>query len=113
MAFDVDAIDLDRLREVLDVNGSRRRAARLAEHLHGWGEQPHDLVRLRAATDVGRHAPEERVDAQSGGHRLERVERGQHLDCRGASPTSSSASRSAVARRSRSPGSGRPPGNPS
>ena len=31
----------------------------------------------------------------------------------GASPTSSSASRSAVARKSRSPGSGRPPGKPS
>ena len=63
---------------------------RLAEDLDGWRQQPHDLVRLEPPLDVGRDAPEERVDAEAGRQRLERVERASTSTCDGMSPTSSS-----------------------
>ena len=60
----------------------------------------------------GLDQPDERIHGVAGGDRRRRLERADQLHrARRGSPISSSASRSAVVRRSASPSSARPPGN--
>src|SRR6478735_6330042 len=79
VSLHLDALDFDRPLEVARRERQLSPLGRFAEVRDGWGEEPDDLVRLRLPVDIGRHEPEERIDAETGGHRLERVERGQYL----------------------------------
>ena len=97
----------------LDVNGSRRRCGAVAEILDGGREQLHDLVGLEPPRDVRRDAPEKRVDAKAGGHRLERIERCQDLDLRRREPDLLLGLPKRGREEGPVAGSGRPPGNPS
>src|SRR3954451_11506317 len=78
--FHLDSLDLDRPLEVARRERQLPTLRRLAEVLDRRGEQPCNLVGLEPPLDIRGNSAEKRVDAEAGRLRLERVERGEHVD---------------------------------